>query len=75
MVTQTFLVVRMEFGVDKRASKHVVRRSATRYDNICISDSVSFRTLGKGETYKYLGISETLVILLFLWVKRSGVGL
>ena len=63
MVTQTFRSdIRMKFGVDICASMHVVRGSVIRSDNICISDSVFFRTLGEEKTYKYLETSEALGI-------------
>ena len=41
---------------------NVVRESMISFDNICISDSVSFRNLGDGETYKYLRMFEVLDI-------------
>ena len=51
--------IRMEFGVNKCASMNVERGSVIRSGNIYVSDSVSFRTLCKGES-----------LLLFQWAEN-----
>lgn len=63
-VTQTFSnAINMEFGVDKCAVIHVERGKVVNSSNLQISDEMTFRSLSETESYKYLGMSESLGIV------------
>ncbi|XP_045535833.1 uncharacterized protein LOC123721337 [Papilio machaon] len=53
----------MEFGVEKCAVMYVQRGRVASSDGLQLTESMSFRSLSEGETYKYLGISQSLGIV------------
>ncbi|CAB0030643.1 unnamed protein product, partial [Trichogramma brassicae] len=54
--------IRMEFGVDKCAVMHVQRGKVVNATNLHLSETISLRSLQESETYKYLGMSQSLSI-------------
>ncbi|XP_061704430.1 uncharacterized protein LOC133515871 [Cydia pomonella] len=52
----------MEFGVDKCAVMHVQRGKVVNSTNLQLSETMSFRSISESETYKYLGMSQSLGI-------------
>ncbi|XP_045541510.1 uncharacterized protein LOC123723010 [Papilio machaon] len=55
--------IEMEFGVEKCAVMYVQRGRVASSDGLQLTESMSFRSLSEGETYKYLGISRSLGIV------------
>ncbi|XP_063821249.1 uncharacterized protein LOC135071388 [Ostrinia nubilalis] len=61
--TQVFSnAIRMEFGVDKCAVLHVERGKVVNSPNLQLSETMTLKSLSETETYKYLGMSESLGI-------------
>ncbi|KAM3959727.1 uncharacterized protein ACR2FA_006251 [Aphomia sociella] len=62
-ITQDFSnSIRMEFGVDKCAVLHVQRGRVMNSESIQLPENICLRSLSEVETYKYLGMSESLGI-------------
>ncbi|RVE44451.1 hypothetical protein evm_010855 [Chilo suppressalis] len=50
----------MEFGVDKCAVMHVKRGKVVNSTNLQFSETITLKSLSVTETYKYLGMSQSL---------------
>ncbi|KAJ0170136.1 hypothetical protein K1T71_014064 [Dendrolimus kikuchii] len=63
-LTKTFSSsIGMEFGVDKCAVMYVQRGRIINSNGLELSEGMCFKTLSEDETYKYLGISQSLGIV------------
>ncbi|KAJ0182259.1 hypothetical protein K1T71_001628 [Dendrolimus kikuchii] len=54
--------INMEFGIEKCAVMHVRRGKVVNSPNLQLSENISLKSLSETETYKYLGMSESLGI-------------
>lgn len=60
-ITETFSnAIKMEFGVDKCAVMRVQRGKVVNSPNLQLSERVSLKSLSETDTYKYLGMAESL---------------
>ena len=55
--------IKMEFGVDKCAVMHVQRGKVANSTNLQLSETITLKSLSEAETYKYLGMSQSLGIV------------
>jgi hypothetical protein len=54
--------IKMEFGVDECAVMHVQRGKVINSTNLHLSETMSLKSISEAETYKYLGMSQSLGI-------------